>query len=108
MKHTVVEYWDHLVQSPFIIGFAGALTSMMAGRKVPLGRKLAMGAAGTMSAGFISPAVCVWLGIETPEYRSAMAFAIGMIGLQVTGGIIRLGEDIKNNPGKYIPKSWKT
>ena len=105
MKDTV---YETIIQSPFIIGAMGAITAMLGMNKVPWWRRLSMGIAGALSAGFIGPAICVWLGIDTPEYRSAVAFGIGMIGLQITGGIIKLGEDIKKNPGKYIPKAWKS
>jgi hypothetical protein len=107
MKHTAMSFYEQVISSPFVIGALGALTAMLSGSKIPWYKRLSMGIAGALSAGFVSPALCKWWGIEAPEYLSMIAFFTGMIGLQITGGVIKLGEDIKKNPGKYIPKSWK-
>lgn len=107
MKHTIPELFDYVINSPFVVGAAGAITSVVAGKKIPWWRRVAMGIAGTMSAGFLSPAICAWIAVDKPEYRSAIAFAVGMLGLQIVAGVIKLGEDIKKNPSKYIPQRWK-
>lgn len=105
-KHTIAELYDQLIQSPFIIGFAGAVTSMLASGKVPFWRKVSMSVAGMLTAGYMSPLIWSRFHIETMEYQNAIVFLVGMLGMQITGGVIKLGEDIKNNPKKYLPK-WR-
>ena len=107
MKQTIQEISDQILHSPFIVGFAGALVGVFVRGKLPFITRASMVIAGIACAGYITPAVALWFGMVSPEYFSAIAFAIGLTGLQVTGGLIKLGEDIRKNPHKYIPRSWK-
>lgn len=107
MKSAIPQLYDQLIHSPFIVGFAGAITSMLANGKVPFWRKVSMSVSGMLMAGYMSPLVWMWFGVETVEYKNAVVFLVGMLGMQIAGGIIVLGEDIRNNPGKYIPQRWK-
>lgn len=106
MKSTVPHIFDQLMSSPFIIGFAGALTSMLASGKTAFWKKMSMSISGMLTAGYMSPLFWMWFGVDKIEYKNAIVFIVGMLGMQITGGVLKLGEDIKANPKKYIPK-WR-
>lgn len=107
MKHSIQELATQILHSPFVAGFAGAVVSVMIRGKASFFAKFTMVIAGMFCAGFIAPAICKWLEVEATEYQGAFAFGVGLLGLQITGGLLKLGEDIKTNPGKYIPNRWK-
>ena len=70
-----------LLDNPFLAGFFGGLLAL---RAVPgstfLGRLYTVIAASIL-AGFTSPAVAEYFGIESESSRSAVSFLIGLFGL---------------------------
>lgn len=107
MKHILSEIFNALLDSPFVIGFFGAATAVLHKGKTPWWKIASMIIAGAFSAAYLSPIFWDLGTVETIAYKNAITFIVGMLGFQITGGLTKLGEDIKSNPGKYIPARWK-
>lgn len=107
MRQQVQDIVSDIMHSPFVVGFAGALVGVIVRGKLSFLAKLSMLTVGAVSATYLAPGIARWSGIESLEYLSVIAFVIGVIGLQIMGGLIKLGEDIKDNPDKYLPWKWK-
>ena len=90
-------------KSPFIAGVFGALVALrgVPGQGWP--ERIANVASGTLMAGFFAPAVSEYFGLETAEMRSAIAFAIGLFGLNIMAVILASLKTI--NLADFIP--WK-
>ena len=107
MRQQVQDIVSDIMHSPFVVGFAGALVGIIVRGKLSFIAKMSVLSVGAISATYLAPGIAKWSGIDSLEYLSVVAFVIGVIGLQIMGGLIKLGEDIKDNPYKYLPGRWK-
>lgn len=76
--------------SPFVAGFVGGLLAL---RGVPGAtfRERAFNVfSAMMLAGFFAPAVADFFGLQTPELKSATAFAVGLFGLNLVATTVEL------------------
>lgn len=74
---------ERVAGSPFVVGAAGALISL---RFVPgkgFVERFGIVAAGTACAGYVTPALAEWFGLQSPAMHGALAFLIGMFGLSL-------------------------
>jgi len=76
------------VQSPFFIGLLGGIVAL---RGVPGSSWKERGfnvLSATLVAGFLSPAIAEFFGLNTQAMQSACAFAVGLFGLNITAAIV--------------------
>lgn len=95
---------EHLARSPFLVGAIGALITAV---------KFTPGAswlerifniiAGAAAAGYISPALVDWLGMQSPSYLSGAAFLVGMVGMSLASALLQA---IKETPFGAILTGW--
>lgn len=111
MKHTLIEYANIFVDSPFFTGFVGAFTAMLLpSEKMGFFKRAAYIIVGALVAGYFSPLIIDLLGIESNHAQNAIVFVVGMIGMMVAGGLLKLGKEFKNNPvetWKKIKSIWR-
>jgi len=113
MKHTFVEYLEIFYNSPFFTGAAGALTGMLLpNKKVSWRSRIAHLIAGAMTAGYVSPVLIYYCGIENQPLANAIVFICGLTGMYIAGGLLNVGRKFRDDPSgtwekikKYIP--WK-
>lgn len=77
--------FDHekMLSSPFFIGLAGAVVALKGCPGKSWGERVFNAGCGALLAGFLSAAIAEWLGLKTPEMRSAVAFVVGLFGMNL-------------------------
>lgn len=92
-----------LARSPFAAGFIGAIVSIRSAPGSGWKERTFNIFCGSAGAGFLAPAASEYFGLTSQSMQSAMAFAIGLFGLNLMAVVI---ESLKTiNLGDYIP--WK-
>ena len=61
--------------------------------------------AGSLTAGFLSPALVQWVGLDSPSYASGAAFILGLLGMSLAAALIA---GIRETPVGAILASWLT
>jgi hypothetical protein len=75
---------DKITGSPFLIGAAGAaVTALHFTPGASWWERMANVGAGSVVAGFLSPALIRWLELTEPAYASAGAFLCGLLGMSL-------------------------
>lgn len=74
---------DKLLSSPFVIGAAGAIVALKGAPGKSWLERIFNAGCGALLAGFLSAAIAEWLGLRTPEMRSAIAFVVGLFGMNL-------------------------
>lgn len=86
---------DRLLRSPLV---AGAIGSVVALRSSPgdswIERAFNV-LCGAFLAGFLSPAICEFFGLNTVAMRNGMSFAVGLFGMNLVATIIVWIKDLK-------------
>jgi len=74
---------DRLIRpiGPFAIGAAGAIVSLKFAPGSSWQERLTNISAGALLAGFASPALCHYFSMDTAEMTNAMAFTVGLFGM---------------------------
>ena len=72
-----------LLSSPFFVGAAGAVVALKGCPGKSWGERVFNAGCGALLAGFLSAAIAEWLGLKTPEMQSAVAFIVGLFGMNV-------------------------
>ena len=91
-------------KSPYAMGFLGALVVSIRGMPgSSIWERLVNVACGTILAGAASPAASEYFSLHTSAMQSAMAFAVGMFGLNLMAAIQTWLKTMK--VADYIP--WK-
>lgn len=95
---------DRIARSPFIVGGLGALITAV---------KFTPGAswwerafnviAGSIAAGFVTPALVEWLNMDSPAYASGAAFMLGLVGMSLAAALMQA---IKETPFGAILTGW--
>lgn len=78
---------EKLLASPFVIGLAGAVVALKGAPGKTWGERLINAGAGTLLAGFMTPAVASFFGLHTPQMLSGIAFMLGLFGMNITSAI---------------------
>lgn len=97
------------MNSPFIIGFGGAIAGVLSAGKMSIAKRISFTIIGGICAGYLSPWLQYMLGIENQSASNALAFIVGMLGMSLTGGVMKIGDNIKKHPEKYFKffTGWK-
>lgn len=90
-------------KSPFVAGFLGAVVALRGVPGASWKERTANTLSGSLMAGFLSPAAVEYFGLTTTSMQSAMAFAIGLFGLNLMAAILTFIKNAKLED--YIP--WK-
>lgn len=78
---------DKLLDSPFLVGLAGSIVALRgAPGKTWLERALSAGS-GALLAGFLTEATAEYFGLKTPQMQSAIAFVIGLFGMNLIAAL---------------------
>lgn len=94
---------NKVAKSPFVAGFLGALIALRGVPGASWKERIANTLSGSIMAGFLSPAASEYFGLATSSMQSAMAFAIGLFGLNLMASILTFIKNAKLED--YIP--WK-
>ncbi|MGJ7508674.1 hypothetical protein [Variovorax sp. GT1P44] len=72
---------ERLVRSPFLIGALGSLVALRGapGESWPI--RIFNVVSGALMAGYVGPALAEFFSLGTPAMQSAMAFAVGLFGM---------------------------
>jgi hypothetical protein len=92
------------VRSPFAIGALGALVTAVKftpGASWP--ERAFNVAAGSLFAGFLTPAMIDWLGMRNASYMSGAAFLFGLLGMSLASAVL---SGIKDTPVGQIITGW--
>ena len=94
---------EKIISSPFAIGGAGALVAAL--KFTPGATWTERGVnvvAGSLAAGFITPALVQWLSMASPGYMNGAAFIVGLLGMSLVAAVLdwlksgKLGESISS------------
>lgn len=98
-------------ESPFFVGMVGAFAGVLipaksAEHKISFRRKLAIIFVGATCAGFATPLMEYFIGADKNNLINALTFVMGMLGMSLAGGIMRIGQDFMHDPWGTI-KKWR-
>ena len=95
---------ERIARSPFVVGALGALVTAV--RFTPGASWFERGfnvLAGSLAAGYISPALVAWLGLHAEPYASSAAFVVGLLGMSVASALLAA---IRDTPLGVILTGW--
>lgn len=95
---------EHIAKSPFTIGAAGALVT--AAKFTPGASWWERGVnvvAGSLAAGFITPALTEYLRMTSSAYIGGAAFFVGLLGMSLVAAFFQAVRDV---PWAEIVASW--
>lgn len=78
---------DKILSSPFAVGLAGAVVALKGCPGKSWSERVFNAGCGALLAGFVSAAIAEWLGLRTSETRSAVAFVVGLFGMNLVASI---------------------
>ena len=74
---------EKIIASPFLVGLAGAIVALKGAPGKTWLERVFNASCGAVLAGFLSAAIAEWLGLKTPQTQSAIAFLIGLFGMNL-------------------------
>lgn len=95
---------EGFAKSPFTIGALGALVTAIKftpGASWP--ERIFNVVAGSLAAGFITPALVDWLHMTSTSYANGGAFLIGLLGMSVAAALM---QGVKDTPLGTILTGW--
>ena len=93
-----------IARSPFAVGALGALVTAIKFTPGASWRERAFNVfAGSMAAGFLTPALIEWLGMASPAYASGAAFLFGLVGMSLAAALL---QGIKDTELGKIISGW--
>lgn len=78
---------EKIFTSPFFIGLAGSVVALKGCPGKSWGERVFNAGCGALMAGFLSAAIAEWLGLKTPEMKSAVAFVVGLFGMNLVASV---------------------
>jgi hypothetical protein len=98
---------ESIAKSPFVVGGAGAFIAAWKFAAPGTGaiEKGLNTISGALAAGFLSPPLCTYLKMTTPEYIGGAAFVTGVLSMSIVAAVIGAIRDIK---WADIASSWFT
>lgn len=95
-------------KAPLIAGFIGAILSLYFIKNLTRTKAAVAVIGGAACAAYLTPWIIVWFGLRgSEEAESAAAFLIGILGMNIIGGVFFIGEQFKNNPIEFFTKIFK-
>lgn len=76
-----------IASSPFVIGLAGAVVALKGCPGNTWVERAFNAGCGALLAGFLSAAIAEWLGLRTAETQSAVAFMVGLFGMNLVASV---------------------
>lgn len=95
---------DDLQHSPFLVGAAGAAVTAL--RFTPgssVMERCVNIVVGALVAGFVAPALVVWVQMTDPVYQSAGSFLCGMFGMSLMAGVM---EYVRSGAWREVLAAW--
>lgn len=83
-----------------VAGFAGGVVSLSFVKPLSKWQAALAVATGSLSAGYLTPAILVYVGDPLPEL--SVAFIVGLTAMNIVPGLVRLSESFKKNPADHI------
>ena len=103
------EIWDHLgIQvSSVIAGLIGGILSLSMLPRLTFRKAITAVIGGAACAAYLTPLAVEYLGIASRNLENGLAFALGVAGMNVLGGIFKLSERFERAPEDTINKLRK-
>jgi hypothetical protein len=98
---------EQIASSPFTVGAIGAVVTAL--RFTPGAswwERTVNVVAGSLLAGFLSPALVEWLNMQRPSYASGAAFLVGLLGMSLTAAALEWvrGGGVARTLESFLPK----
>lgn len=106
MDKVLQELIVNLKNSPFVIGFGGAIAGVLTSGKLSIKKRIIFTVIGGIFAGYGAPFLHYLFGVEDQAVSNFIAFVVGMLGMSLTGGLMKLGDSIRKDPESFI-KRWR-
>lgn len=90
----------------WLAGLAGAVVSLAHMQALSVWQKIIAVLVGTLTAGFCGPWIAEYIG-ASPRATAALHFVIGLGGLILTAGIVRLLRAARDNPAGTLGEILK-
>lgn len=95
---------EKITSNPFAVGALGALvTALKFTPGAAWWERLVNVLAGSAMAGFLSPALVHWLGLDAPHYASGAAFLVGLLGMSLAAAAL---EWVRDGGARRMVESW--
>jgi len=79
---------ETVLKSPFLPGLLGAIVSLRTAPGATWKERVFNVMCGTVMAGFLTPGITDYFHLAEPSMQSAMAFAIGLFGLNIAAAVV--------------------
>lgn len=86
-----------------VAGFAGGVISLSFIKQLTKWQAFLAVATGSLTAGYMTPAIIVYIGTAMPE--PSVAFIVGLTAMNLIPGLVRLAESFKKNPRGFLDRS---
>lgn len=87
-----------LKPSTLIAGLIGGIMALSMMPKLTVRKAVAAVVGGVACAAYVTPLVAEWVGLESRNLENGLAFGLGVIGMNVLGGIFKLSERWRDRP----------
>lgn len=103
------EYLDHLgiSTSALIAGLVGGLMSMSIMPQLTFRRAITALIGGGACAAYLTPLAVEWLGLASRNLENGLAFALGIGGMRIIGGILKLWSRFEKAPEEVLDRLKK-
>lgn len=87
--------------STLLAGFVGGLVSLSFLKDLTRFQAILAVFTGIASAGYLTPALQLWIQVG-PELENAVAFVIGLCGMNIIPGLLFVSERFRANPVSFL------
>lgn len=95
---------ERLIRNPFAVGAIGALITAVKFTPGASWPERAFNVlAGSLAAGYLTPALIDWLDMPSQVYASGAAFLLGLVGMSLAAAMLQA---IKDTPFGQILTGW--
>lgn len=92
-------------KAPVIAGFIGAILSLYFIKDLTRTKAAVAVFGGAACAAYLAPVLIAWFGLQgSEEAESGAAFLIGILGMNIIGGVFYIGEQFKSNPFQFFKR----
>ncbi len=92
--------WLGINPSHLAAGAAGAIVRSLLAKGASKWEKITGGFVGMLCAGYLTPLVVQWMGLDTSQISTinAVGFGIGLVGLSLAEGAVRMAQNWSEKP----------
>lgn len=87
--------------SHLVGGFFGGITRAVISKTGNIWERLASGFTGSLFAVYFTPLLCLALGLPDPATASAIAFGLGLIGMNLAEALMNWAKRYAKDSGKF-------